>query len=435
MHILYFRGDGFMRTLRLGMTGTDVMEIQAMLLKTGYNPGAVDGIFGQETQDAVIRFQKANGLNPDGIIGPATYAAMMPYLLGFTVYTIKDGDTFYNIARRYQTNLTLLIMANPDVNPNNLQIGQQINVPFRFNVVDTNIDYTYEVLQRDIEGLKVRYPFLETGSAGKSVVGRDLTYIRLGKGPNQVFYNGSHHSLEWITSPLLMKFVEEFSRAYSTGETLSYGYNPQNIWNSSSIYIIPMVNPDGIELVLNGLSPDNPNYSDLILWNNGSTDFSTVWQANNHGVDLNHNYNAAWQLSKDAEEQYGITGPGPTRYGGTAPESEPESKAVADFTRAHNFRLVLAYHSQGELIFWDFMNLAPPEGRIIGEQFQRASGYTLAETEGIASYAGYKDWFIQDYRRPGYTMEVGKGKNPLPISQFDQIYSDNLEVLLLGSII
>lgn len=424
-----------MRTLRLGMSGTDVMEIQAMLQKIGYNPGPIDGVFGEQTQRAVIQFQTNNGLVPDGIIGPATYAAMRPYLLGYDIYTVQPGDTFYNIAQRYGINLTLLITANPSANINNLQIGQQIIVPFRFNVVDTNISYTYDIMQQDIQGLKTRYPFLETGSIGKSVVGRDLTYIRLGTGPNQVFYNGAHHSLEWITTPVLMKFIEEFSRAYSLGETLSYGYNPRSIWSDSSIYIVPMVNPDGVELVLNGLSPDNPNYEELIVWNNGSTNFSTVWQANNHGVDLNHNYNAAWQLSKDAEEAYGITGPGPTRYSGTSPESEPESRAVADFTRAHNFRLVLAYHSQGRLIFWDFMDLAPPEGRAIGEEFSRASGYTLAQSTGIASYAGYKDWFIRDYRRPGYTIEVGFGRNPLPISQFDQIYSENLEMLLLASII
>ncbi len=424
-----------MRTLRLGMSGTDVMEIQAMLKKLGYNPGPIDGVFGPQMQQAVIQFQRNYGLTPDGVIGPATYSAMERYLLGYDVYTIRRGDSFYSIARRYYTNLTLLLTANPGLNPNNLQIGQQIIVPYGFNVVDTNISYTYEIMQRDIRGLKARYPFLETGTAGRSVVGRELSYIRLGTGPNQVFYNGSHHSLEWITTPLLMKFIEDFSRAYALGVRLSRGYDPRNIWNRSSIYIIPMVNPDGVDLVLNGLSPDNPNYQDLIRWNNGSTDFSTVWQANNHGVDLNHNYNAAWQLSKDAEAAYGITGPGPTRYSGPAPESEPESRAVANFTRAHNFRLVIAYHSQGQVIYWNFMDMAPPEGRRIGEQFSRASGYALDQTTGIASYAGYKDWFIQDYRRPGYTIEVGLGRNPLPISQFNQIYNDNLEVLLLASII
>lgn len=422
-----------MRTLRLGMSGTDVMEIQAMLHKIGINPGSVDGIFGPQMRLAVIQFQQNFGLTPDGVIGPNTHNAMERYLSGYDKYTIKSGDSFYSISRRYYTDLTLLLAANPGLNPNNLRIGQQITVPYGFNVVDTNINYTYDILERDIRGLTARYPFLETGVAGRSVLGRNLYFIRLGTGPNAVFYNGVHHGLEWITAPLLMKFIEEFAKAYALGRTLSFGYNPQRIWNTSSIYIIPMVNPDGVDLVLNGLRPDNPDYQNLIRWNKGSTDFSKVWQANNHGVDLNHNYNAAWQQSKEAERVYGITGPGPTRYSGPAPESEPESRAVVNFTRAHNFRLVIAYHSQGQVIYWNFMDMAPAEGRIIGEQFSRASGYALDQTTGIASYAGYKDWFIQEYRRPGYTMEVGLGRNPLPISQFDRIYADNLEVMLLAS--
>lgn len=424
-----------MRTLRLGMSGTDVMEIHAMLQKIGYNPGPGGWVFGEQMQQAVMLFQNNYGMTPDGVIGPSTYRLMERYLDGYDTYTIKSGDSFYSVARRYYTDLALLLAANPGQIPTNLRIGQQIVVPYGFNVVDTNIAYTYDILQRDIRGLKARYPFLETGVAGRSVLGRNLSYIRLGIGPNQVFYNGAHHATEWITAPLLMKFIEEFSKAYVEGSNLKPGYNPRDIWQTSSIFIIPMVNPDGVDLVLNGLSPDNPYYSDLLRWNNGSTNFSAVWQANNRGVDLNHNYNAAWQLSKDAERVYGITGPGPTRYSGTAPESEPESRAVADFTRTHNFRLVIAYHSQGQVIYWNFMNMAPPEGRIIGEQFSQVSGYALDQTTGIASYAGYKDWFILDYGRPGYTVEVGLGRNPLPISQFNQIYSDNLELLLLASII
>ncbi len=424
-----------MRTLHLGMVGTDVMEIQAMLKKIGYYSGPINGSFTPQMQQAVIQFQQNFALTPDGIIGPNTYRVMERFLLGYDIYTIRSGDSFYSIARRYYADLALLLAANPGLNPNNLKIGQQIVVPYGFDVVNTNISYTYDVLQRNIQGLKARYPFLVTGVAGSSVLGRNLDYIRLGNGPHQVFYNATHHALEWINTPLMMKFIEEFSKAYVKGRTLSFGYNPRSIWSRSSIYIIPMVNPDGVDLVLNGLNPENPDYQDLLRWNNGNTDFSTVWQANNRGVDLNHNYNAAWQLSKDAELAYGITGPGPTRYGGTAPESEPECRAVADFTRSHGFRLVLAYHSQGQLIYWDFMNMAPPEGKIIGEQFAKASGYKLGKTTGIASYAGYKDWFIQDYRRPGYTVEVGLGKNPLPLTQFDQIYNDNLELLLLASII
>jgi len=422
-----------MRTLRLGMSGTDVMEIQALLRKMGYHVGPVDGIFGRQTQSAVMQFQRSFGLAPDGVIGPMTHRVLMRYLLGYDTYVIRPGDTLYSIANRYRTNLKLLIAANPGIDPDRLRIGQRITVPYGMPVVDTNIDYTYEAMQRDIRGLRARYPFIETGAIGQSVLGRELSYLRLGVGQNQVLYNGAHHALEWITSPLLMKFAEDFLRAYVLGQSLGDRFDPREIWEQSSIYLIPMVNPDGVDLVLNGLQANNPYYQNLVRWNGGSTDFSTVWQANIRGVDLNHNYNAAWQLSKDAEAEYGVTGPGPTRYSGPYPESEPESAAMVAFTRSRPFRLVMAYHSQGQVIYWNFMDMAPAEGRTIGEQLSRLSGYALDQTVGIASYAGYKDWFIQDFRRPGYTIEVGLGTNPLPITQFDGIYRDNLGMLLYAA--
>ena len=202
-----------MRTLRLGMSGTDVMEIQALLQKTGYNPGSVDGVFGPQTQQSVIQFQQNFVLNPDGIIGPATYKVLNRFLLGYDTYTIKSGDTFYNIAKKYYTNPSLVVTANPSLNPTMLIPGQAITVPYGFDIVDTNISYTYDIMEKDIQGLQVRYPFLEVGIAGTSVLGRKLYYIKIGNGPNQVFYNGVHHSLEWITAPLLMKFIEQFSKA------------------------------------------------------------------------------------------------------------------------------------------------------------------------------------------------------------------------------
>lgn len=423
-----------MRVLRLGSRGSDVMEIQSLLSQIGYNPGPIDGIFGPLTQQAVINFQLDNNLTPDGIIGPNTYRILNKLLMGYDTYVIRPGDTLYNLARRYYTTVNNILTANPGINPYNLTIGTLITIPYGIDVVDTNIDYTYEIMRRDIQGLKARYPFIEVGSAGTSVLGRNLYYIKLGNGPNQVFYNGAHHALEWITAPLLMKFIENFSRAYANN-TLIRGYNIRDIWNRSSIYIIPMVNPDGVDLVINGLERNNPFYNQLLQWNDTGLPFSQVWEANIRGVDLNHNYDALWQEYKELAEELGYGEPGPTRYPGPYPESEPESRAVANFTREHNFRLVLAYHSQGEVIYWNFQNLAPPEAREIGELFSRVSGYELEETYGTASYSGYKDWFIQEYRRPGYTIEVGRGRNPLPITQFSQIYEDNEELLLLASLV
>lgn len=419
--------------LRLGSRGPEVREIQSILKVLGYYGGAVDGVFGPQTQESVRSFQRNFGLTADGVVGAATYRVLERFMRGYDVYTIKPGDTLYAIARRYYTSLEGIFTANPGVNPLALRVGQQIVVPYGIDVVRPDVDYTYEIMERDIESLKVRYPFLETGVAGKSVLGKNLYYIRLGRGPNQVFYNAAHHANEWLTTPVLMKFIEDFSRAYSRGTTIR-GYNPRDIWNRSSIYIMPMVNPDGVNLVINGITPDNPYYQRVLTWNRGSLNFSG-WNANIRGVDLNHNYDAGWEISKEREPYYGVYGPSPRRYSGPAPESEPESQAVVAFTRNHNFRLVLAYHSQGEVIFWNYENLQPPEARTIGEAFARASGYQLSEPAGIASYSGYKDWFIKEFRRPGYTIEVGRGTNPLPLSQFNKIYNDNIEILLLASII
>jgi g-D-glutamyl-meso-diaminopimelate peptidase len=412
----------------MGMSGNDIMEISALFKKMGYTIGEVTDQYDEEMAGAARQFQRDRGLRADGIAGPDTYRELQKYLLGYATHRIRRGDNLYRIAKRFRTPVERILAANPDISPLRLQTGGRIIIPYAFDVVDTNVNYTYEVLQRDIEGLAARYPFLETGVAGRSVLNRKLNYIRLGRGKNRVLYNAAHHALEWITSPVLMKFIEDFSKAYAFGGTIG-GFDPRDIWQESSIYIIPMVNPDGVDLVLNGLSPENPYFDELIEWNNGSDDFSTGWQANIHGVDLNHNYDAAWEESAAAARELDITGPAPRRYPGPYPESEPETLALVRTTRRGDFRLTLAYHAQGQVIFWNFMDLADEEAKRIGEILARDSGYKLEEAVGVASTGGYKDWFIQDFRRPGYTVEVGEGENPLPISQFDEIYAHNVRLL------
>ena len=97
--------------------------------------------------------------------------------------------------------------------------------------------------------------------------------------------------------------------------------------------------------------------------------------------------------------------------------------------------LTLSYHTQGKEIYWNFQNINPPRGYEIGQQFARVSGYSLEEVPYNSSFAGYKDWIIQNYNRPGYTIEAGIGVNPLPISQFDEIYQDNEGILILGMVL
>lgn len=117
------------------------------------------------------------------------------------------------------------------------------------------------------------------------------------------------------------------------------------------------------------------------------------------------------------------------------PLTEPEALAIYNFTLRHNFRLTLSYHSQGKVIYWKYADFLPPKSEFIGRKFATASGYTLELTPPNSSFAGYKDWFIQTYNRPGYTIEVGEGINPLPLSQFNEIYSDNIGILVLGAVL
>ena len=136
-------------------------------------------------------------------------------------------------------------------------------------------------------------------------------------------------------------------------------------------------------------------------------DFSG-WKANISGVDLNDQFPANWDLERARNPKK----PGPRDYGGESPLSEPEAIAMADLTRRRDFARVLAFHTQGEVIYWGFENLEPPESEVLVNEFSRVSGYEPVQT--IESYAGYKDWFIQEWRRPGFTVELGTGKNPLP---------------------
>ncbi len=418
--------------LQSDLNNSQTMIVQSVLKKMGFYNGKVNGVYNSNLEEAVRQFQVQNGILADGIVGPVTYKALEKYILGYTYYKIQPNDTLYNIAEKNHSTVNLILSANPGIDSSSLIQNTVITVPFNYNVVMDDIKYTYNVMWYNIMGLIQRYPFLDASSIGKSVLGNDLYLIRFGSGPKKIHINASHHALEWITSVFIMKFIESISKAYVNGEYID-GYNIRNIFDTHTFYIVPMVNPDGVDLVNEGLQPNNPYYNDLIMWNKTGRPFSEVWQANIRGVDLNHNYDAAWQESKNAEKALGITGPGPTRYSGEYPFSEPETQAMRDLTQSEDFYLALAYHTQGEVIYWNFMNLATQRDQEIGDILARASGYDLDTASGVASYAGYKDWFIKDFRKPGYTVEAGKGKNPLPITQLPRIYEDNMRLILAAT--
>ncbi len=378
-------------------------------------------------------FQQAQGLYPSGQEDWQTVQALYPYLVGFRRYRVQPGDNYARIAQSQGATIRALITANPNQDPQDLRVGQVIVAPFGFPVVPTDIPFTYEVLQLCLEGLGARYPFLTINAIGQTDFGRKLPQIAVGLGPRRVLYNASHHANEWITTPVVMKFLEEYAQAISEGGKI-FGFAAQRLYQRTTLHLVPMVNPDGVDLVTGAILPGTPEYEQAqrLGGNYPAIPFPSGWKANLKGVDLNLNYPAGWAQARENKFAQGYTMPGPRDYVGQAPLDQPESAAMADLTRRVGPRLTLSYHSQGEVIYWKYLDMEPPGAREIGESFAAVSGYTLEDTPYASGFAGFKDWFILEYDRPGYTIEVGLGENPLPLSQFDEIYRRNLGILALG---
>ena len=294
---------------------------------------------------------------------------------------------------------------------------------------------TSELNDRTILELVRTYPFLRTEVLTESIFGRPVRTLVIGNGKRKVIYSGSHHANEWITTPVLLKFVEEYAEALQNGGEV-FGVPASELAAKVTIYTVPMVNPDGVDLVTGAIQPGSEEYEAArrLAEHYPSIPFPEGWKADLAGVDLNLQYPAGWLRAREIKYSQGFTRPGPRDFVGRYPLSQRESRVLAGYPEYIDPALVLAYHSQGKEIYWSFQDIELPEARRLGERLAQISGYTLAEPAPESSFAGYKDWFLKIFRRPGYTIEVGQGQNPLPISQFDEIYRDNLGILVTAAL-
>ena len=177
--------------------------------------------------------------------------------------------------------------------------------------------------------------------------------------------------------------------------------------------IIPCVNPDGVQIALHGARGAGC-YEGLATRVSGN-DFSR-WNANARGVDINHNFDAGWDTLHQMEQESGITGPAPRQYGGDAPESEPETQALVRLCRSQPFRHALAFHSQGEEIFWEYGENTPERGRMMAKIFSASSGYRLVDNLKDTLYAlslSSAEFGPNLAARP-LPLRSAKGKIPFP---------------------
>ena len=273
------------------------------------------------------------------------------------------------------------------------------------------------------------YGFLTRDTIGESRCARPIDMLCVGNRRKQVLFAGAFHGMEWITSLILLKFLDELCFSVMTGQAMC-GVKMGVMLNQRGLAVIPCVNPDGVEIQIHGAESAG-NYAELVR-NAGET---SKWQANAVGVDINHNFSAGWDKLKKLELENGINKPSPTRYGGEFPESEPETRSIASYCRSGNISHAVAFHSQGEEIYWNFGDYNDVEALKMARVMSYSSGYKIAEPEGLAGGGGFKDWFEEKFRQPAFTVEVGRGENPLPIEDFDGIYQKIREMLVLGVVL
>ena len=301
-------------------------------------------------------------------------------------------------------------------------------------IVKTDVPMTHELCEQTILELAKAYPFLRTELLTETAFGRKIRTLVIGRGKRKVIYSAAHHANEWITTPVLLKFAEDFARAIQNGTTI-FGVDAKTLADAVTIYMVPMVDPDGVDLVTGAIKAGEGQYETArrMAEDYPNIPFPDGWKANLLGVDLNLQYPAGWLRAREIKFSQGYTRPGPRDYVGRAPLNQKESRALAGYTEYIDPDLILAYHAQGKEIYWQFDDIEVPGAEELGQRLAEVSGYTLTEPAEVSSYAGYKDWFIKVFRRPGFTIEVGSGVNPLPLEQFDEIYRDNLGILVTAA--
>lgn len=216
-----------------------------------------------------------------------------------------------------------------------------------------------------------------------------------------------------------MKMIDEYSKVYSNNESFE-GYDVTNLLNEFTIYFVPMVNPDGVNLVLNGISSvkDPSKLQNMYLAHNSYR----AWKSNINGVDLNRNYPAMWEKIKN-----GFTRPSSEKFKGSSEKSEPETQAIMNLCANNHFELAMAYHAKGEIIYWadEETYRSLPQANDLADRLSNLTGYNKQPVSKNPSIygGGFENWFRAKFLRPAFCIEITPYNGVLPHSdlEFDKL--------------
>lgn len=280
----------------------------------------------------------------------------------------------------------------------------------------------YGVTRGLMAALCGRYPFLRTVVMGHSLLRREIPALVMGEDADtRVLMAAAFHGQEWLTTLCALRLCEEMGSHLRADLTLC-GVSLTRALRGRQVWLVPLVNPDGVEIARYGSMAAGAYAATAARL---GADTPGVWRGNARGVDVNSNFNAGWAEMQALAQKSG-------KNCGDSPESEPETRALADLCRRLPFRHVVALHTQGEEIYWRYGTHTPPQSEMMARVLSAVSGYAVADPAESASHGGFKDWFIDTFRRPAFTLELGRGRNPLPLRDFESIYAKAREMLLLS---
>ncbi len=271
-----------------------------------------------------------------------------------------------------------------------------------------------------------RYPFMGITGLGESVLGRSIPLVTVGEGEKAVLYVGAHNGTEWLTTVLLLRFLNEFGEQYqNTGRIFQYSL--PYLLSTRTVYVIPMLNPDGVVYSLEGIDREHILYERVCSMNGGTAELRD-WQANARGVDLNRNYAYGFARRKACEAELGVLSGGKNGFSGEMPESEPEIGALCNFLRYNqSIRAVLSLHLGGEKILYTAGNRTAPRSLSLGNAIARKTGYSLAPYEGWEGIGGMGAWCIDECNLPAFSLACGK--HEMAMGDWFRIYATLRETL------
>lgn len=293
-------------------------------------------------------------------------------------------------------------------------------------IIDTSQQmYSYSQMLEDLELLQENYPScIRYELTGSTYQGRKIPVVYFGDSTaaKHIMIQASMHAREYMSTQLVMKMLEFYASRYDAGYYKQHSF--RDLFEKVNLVIIPMVNPDGVEIAQKG--EEGALTDDVKQWIRENTEAGTHYdqiKANARGVDINRNFRNGFGKGKNAQNKKNYT-----FYCGEYPFSEPETQLMLDVSKKYDYHCFLNYHTSGNVIFHGCMNALQSvnaKAQKIATLIKQRTGYPCFGPKTAPPSGTWADDVEVLYQRPSVTIEIGS-KNPVPISEFNSIYNKNL---------